>query len=270
VTSGLASRGLRASPNSPFSGIGYNSSPVFWTLMKKEQDKPESKRALLWSCALSLLLLALFGWMQASKSPVLDLKPQWLWIAVLPILIFLITGKYIGKVKGPGFEYEQFKADPQMGMLLYAPPAPEGPPISSEPRRSTEKELSVELPHASWTAARTSEYSRTDRLFLVHVFEPSTRPNQKYDITVFLIRHIPGRDKPNQRDGFSEVEKLELYFGPSWNDAIFTAPNNGGLIGVRTSAWGSFLAVGRVTFKDGRPPLILQRYIDFEMAPKKV
>ena len=157
-----------------------------------------------------------------------------------------------------------------MRLLLYAPPAPKGHPISPEADRFTEKERSAELTApASWTAARTSEYDRTDRLFLVHVYEPSTRPGQKYDITIFLIRHIPGRDKSNQRDGFSDVEKLELYFGPSWNDAVFTASNNGGLIGVRTSAWGSFLAVGRVTFKNGRAPLILHRYIDFEMALKR-
>jgi hypothetical protein len=240
-------------------------------LVEEGQDKPESKLPLLLSCLLSLLLIVLLGWMQASKSPVLDLKPQWLWVAVLPILIALITGKYIRRVKGPGFEYEQFTADPQMRLLLYAPPAPKGHPISPEADRFNEKERSAELTTpASWTAARTSEYDRTNRLFLVHVYEPSTRPGQKYDITIFLIRHIPGREKSNQRDGFSEVEKLELYFGPSWNDGIFTASNNGGLIGVRTSAWGSFLAVGRVTFKTGRAPLILHRYIDFEMALKKV
>ena len=72
-------------------------------LVEEGQAKPESKRPLLLSCLLSLLLIVLLGWMQASKSAVLDLKPQWLWVAVLPILIALITGKYIGKVKGPGF-----------------------------------------------------------------------------------------------------------------------------------------------------------------------
>jgi hypothetical protein len=77
-----------------------------------------------------------------------------------------------------------------------------------------------------------------------------------------------GTVTPNQREGFAEIEKFELYLGPSWNDEIFTAPNSGGLIGIRTSAWGSFLATGCVTFKDGRAPLILDRYIDFEMAPK--
>jgi hypothetical protein len=228
--------------------------------MEKERHK------LVWSCVASLVLLVLFGWMQASKSPAMELKAQWLWIAVLPILIVLITGKYIGKFKGPGIEFEQYKTDPQMLLLPYA--APPGPSESLETHRSVEKEASTSLSNTSWTAERNSKYELTDRLFLAHVYEPSTRPNQKYDITVFLIRHRQG-PAPNQREGFSEVEKLELYFGPSWNDAIFTALNNGGLIGVRTSAWGTFLATGRVIFKDGRPPLILHRYVDFEMAPKR-
>ena len=235
--------------------------------MEDEHHNQESKGPLVWSCVLSILLLVLFGWMQAAKSPVLDMKGQWLWIAVVPILIVLITGKYIGKLKGPGIEFEQFKTDPQMRLLLYAPPA--APSVSSEAARSSGKDTPSAFPHTPWTAQRPSEYKRTDRLFLVHVYEPSTRPNQKYDITIFLIRHVQG-PAPNQREGFSEVDKLELYFGPSWNDAVFTAPNNGGLIGVRTSAWGSFLATGLVVFKDGRPPVILHRYVDFEMAPTKI
>jgi hypothetical protein len=59
------------------------------------------------------------------------------------------------------------------------------------------------------------------------------------------------------------------YFGFTWNDAIFSSANNGGLIGVRTSAWAPFLATGRVTFNNGWPPLTLHRYIDFEMAQHK-
>jgi hypothetical protein len=235
---------------------------------KEEKKEPESNAVLVWACVLSLVLLVFFGWLQASKSSMLDLKPQWLWIAVLPILLALVTGKYIGKLKAAGIEYQQYeppKLDPQMRLLLYAPP-PE-PGVPSDKPRATEKEQSVEPQH-EWTAKRTQEYDRTNRLFLVHVYEPSTRPNQKYDVTIFLMRHVPG-GQPNQRDKFLEVEKLELYLGPAWNDRIFTALNEGGIIGVRTSAWGSFLAVGRVTFNDNRSPIVLQRYVDFEMAPKK-
>lgn len=239
-----------------------------------EERNSQSHKALWWSCLVSLILLVVFAWLQVSRSAVMELKAQWLWLAILPILIVLITGRYIGKLKGPGIEFEVYKSDSQMRQLASTPP--QAPPGLAEapPAVSPENLLSVAkgVPGASddiWTSARQSEYERTDRLFLVHVYEPSTIPVQKYDITIFLMRHIPG-STPNQRDGFSEVEKLELCFGPAWGNQIFTARNNGGLIGVRTSAWGSFLATGRVIFKNHRPPVILHRYIDFEMAPKKV
>src|SRR5262249_32002912 len=52
-----------------------------------------------------------------------------------------------------------------------------------------------------------------------------------------------------------------------WGNEIFTIPNSGGLLGVRTHAWGTFLATCRLTFTDSaRPPIVLHRYIDFEMA----
>ena len=195
----------------------------------------------------------------------MDLKAQWLWVAVLPILIILITGKYIGKFKGGGIEFEQFTTEPEMRLLQYVSPPPLGV-VDAHPLR--QERAGSETPELK--AERLAEVKRTERLFLLHVYEPSTRPNQKYDITIFLIRHVQGQ-QPNQREGFSEVDKLELYLGRSWNnDSVITALNTGGLIGIRTSAWGTFLATGRVIFKDGRPPVILHRYIDFEMAPKKI
>ena len=239
-----------------------------------EDRNSQSHKALWWSCGISLILLVGFAWLQVSKSAVMELKAQWLWLAILPILIVLITGKYIGKLKGPGIEFEAYKSDSQMRQLAFTPPqAPPGvaeaPPAASAQALPSIAKGGPSAPDGEWTSARELEYKRTNRLFLVHVYEPSAIPAQKYDITIFLMRHIAG-STPNQRDGFSEVEKLELCFGPAWGNKIFTAPNNGGLIGVRTSAWGSFLATGRVIFKDDRPPVILHRYIDFEMAPKKV
>jgi hypothetical protein len=239
-----------------------------------EERISQSHKALWWSCVVSVILFVVFAWLQVSRSAVMELKAQWLWLAIVPILIVLITGKYIGKLKGPGIEFEAYKSDSQMRQLPSTPPqAPTGlgeaPPAVSAAALPS---VATGAPAASdddWILARKSEYERTNRLFLVHVYEPSTIPAQKYDITIFLMRHIPG-STPNQRDGFLEVEKLELCFGPAWGNEIFTAGNNGGLIGVRTSAWGSFLATGRVIFKDRRPPVILHRYIDFEMAPKKV
>ena len=241
-----------------------------------EDDRiSQSNTVLWWSCVASIILFVVFGWLQVRKSNLLELKAQWLWLAILPILLGLIIGKHIERLKGMGFELEAYKSDPQMRQLASIPPQPpqgfaEAPPaVSAEALASVMKGASNASDDV-WTLTRDSEYKRTDRLFLIHVYEPSTIPSQKFNITIFLIRHIRG-STPNQRDGFSEVEKLELCFGPAWGNQIFTAPNNGGLIGIRASAWGSFLATGRVIFKDQqRPPVILHRYIDFEMAPKKV
>jgi len=84
------------------------------------------------------------------------------------------------------------------------------------------------------------------------------------------MRHVPG-EAPNPTEGFEDIEQAEFYFGRSWGDQIFTVRNNGGLIGVSTSAWGMFLATCRITFKPGKEPSperqpVLERYIDFEMA----
>jgi uncharacterized membrane protein len=58
--------------------------------MEEDKPNPESSRVLLWSCGVSALLLALFLYLQATKSAWMELKAQWLWIAVLPVVIGFI------------------------------------------------------------------------------------------------------------------------------------------------------------------------------------
>jgi hypothetical protein len=90
-----------------------------------------------------------------------------------------------------------------------------------------------------------------------------------YDVTVFLMRHVRGA-QPNQTERFEDVEKAEFFFGESWGNQVFTARNEGSFVGVSTSAWGTFLATCRVTFRDAKnAPVILHRYVDFEMAPRR-
>ena len=233
---------------------------------EKRSNSGSNGHGLGWACAGSTCLLVLFGAMQSYQSPVLGIRTQWLWIALLPILIVLITGRYIGKLKGPWFEYEQYRFGPEERQLTPIPPqGTTGAPVSDA---TPSKDVAAQPASASWMDARDAELRRTRGLFLVHRYKPSKEPGQKYDVTIFLLRHVPG-ESPNQREGFSEIEKMELYLGPSWGTEPFTAPNNGGPIGIRTAAWGSFLAIGRITFRDGTAPLSLKRYVDFEMAPKK-
>jgi len=208
--------------------------------------------------------------MQTQKAPFLELKAQWLSVAILPILVVLVAGNYIGSFKAFGVEMKFRPNAAFRGLPYLDPPAPTTD--SLEQAEAFEEEQgpnpSFLEGRPQWTDARNDEYLRGQRLFLVHVYEPSKRPEMKYDITIFLIRHIPG-ENANQRVGFDEIELMELYLGPSWGHQVFKFHNNGGLIGVRTSAWGTFLATARISFKDeNRLPLILHRYIDFEMAPK--
>jgi len=225
---------------------------------------------LSWACVVSTALLIFFSTLQIFGSPIVQLPVQWLWISMMPILLALVVGGYIGKFKGAGLEFE-----PGMRLLPYAQPGP----ITTPPgggdlsaamlekvgvRDSVEPELNVD-----WQKQREAEYARTGGLFIVHVYRRSTQPNQLYDITLFLMRHVHGT-APNQKTGFDDVEKAEFYFGPSWHGEVFVAHNDGEYIGVRTSAWGTFLATCRVTFKNSaKTPLTLHRYIDFEMAPEK-
>jgi hypothetical protein len=241
--------------------------------MEKERSKPQSKRPLLIACSISCVLVVLFGWMQTQKAPFLELKAQWLSVAMVPILVVLIAGNYIISLKAFGMEAKFRPNAPFRGLPRVDPPT-----LTLAMMEQAEWAISENEPRPTWflegrpewTKDRENEYQRVDGLFLVHVYEPSKQPEMKYDITIFLIRHTVG-PKANQREAFIEIEKMELYLGPSWGHQVFTFHNNGGLIGIRTSAWGTFLAIARITFKDEeRLPVILHRYIDFEMAPKHI
>ena len=136
---------------------------------------------------------------------------------------------------------------------------PESPPQKAAAVATKHTELT------DWQQERAKEYKRIDGYMLVHVYRPSKIPNQKYDIFLFVVRHQKSTDGPPRRQ-FEEVAEAEFYFGDSWDNNIFTVPNTGGVVGVRTHAWGTFLACCRLTFKDSkREPIILFRYVDFHM-----
>jgi hypothetical protein len=80
---------------------------------------------------------------------------------------------------------------------------------------------------------------------------------QRYDVFIYLLQHGGG--------SVSNVKKAEFFFGNNWGNKIFEGSREGDVIGVRTSAYGSFLCTCLVTFKDGYQAS-LYRYIDFEMG----
>jgi len=184
-------------------------------------------------------------------------------VSLVPIFVALVIGGYIGKMKLPGgVEFES---------VVQNLPAIQPQVIASGkvslPEATSFQAKDVPLDEAGkMRKQRGEEIQRIDLYFLVHVYKRSTSPGQKYDIRLFIIRHIQGAGA-NQKEGFAEIEKAEFYFGRSWGNRVFPVLNDGGAIGVSTSAWGTFLATCRLTFKDpNKPPIMLFRYVDFEMA----
>jgi hypothetical protein len=112
----------------------------------------------------------------------------------------------------------------------------------------------AEIPN-DWTKLRGKIKDENRNIFLTHLIRPSSKPNQKFDVSIYLLRQ--------GSDDFSDVEKAEFFFGKYWGNKIFEAREKDGFIGVATSAYGTFLCICKVTFTDGNS-IYLNRYIDFE------
>jgi hypothetical protein len=104
---------------------------------------------------------------------------------------------------------------------------------------------------------REKIYRDSRLMVLVHALTPSNKPGFKYDISIYAKRHGD--------EDISDVAKAEFFFGKSWGHKIFTGTREGGIIGVSTSAYGTFLCTCLITFTDGQQASIY-RYVDFEMG----
>ena len=164
--------------------------------------------------------------------------------AFVPVGIGLITGGYLKSFKSPLFsaDIESLREVSQSS-------------ASSVPERKP----------ADWTSDRAAEYARVDGYMLAHIYRPSRAQGQTFDIFIFLVRHRKGADGPPRKQ-LDDIEKAEFFFGDAWGNEVFAVENTGGVIGVRTHAWGTFLASCRITFRNpARKPVTLFRYVDFHM-----
>jgi hypothetical protein len=211
-----------------------------------------SRRALLLGAGGSLVVLASVLILQADRATILRLPSQWLALAAIPVILGLVVGGYLRKFSFAGIEVEA----PPLKPVKYVAPGRQ--------RRAKAAEA-IQSDQSDWTGEREAEYERTKFLEMVHIYKPSTRPGQKFDVSIYLMRHVSGESR-NQITAFTEIDRAEFFFGPSWGNRILTARNGGGVIGLNTSAWGSFLATCRVVFNNGSPPVVIYRYVDFEMA----
>jgi hypothetical protein len=212
-------------------------------------------RMLVYGVGVSLLLLVSFFILQGVAAHLLQVPVQWLWVVLVPVLLAVVAGGYIGKFKasGTGVEFEL----PDKGL---------------EHLREVSASGTQQVPQvkASWQSERAGEYERASGLCLVHVYTPSKQKGQVYDAFVYLVRHQKDSTFP-VRIGLTEVKQVEFYFGAAWGHQVFTVPNTGSsILGVRAHAFGTFLATCRVTFSDEmKTPVILHRYIDCEMLADK-
>lgn len=108
-------------------------------------------------------------------------------------------------------------------------------------------------------AQRERYYVPNRNIQLVHRITPSTKPNQLYDILIYLVAH-PGTDA-----SLAAVKQVEYYFGKSWGQGVFTSVDRARGFGIATSAYGPFMCTAELHFADGEKVMI-NRYIDFEMG----
>lgn len=104
---------------------------------------------------------------------------------------------------------------------------------------------------------RGNYYLPNRDLFLVHKLVSSTKPDQLYDVLIYLI--------PHKNATLSFVQKVEYYFGPYWDNRIFTSTDRAKGFAISTSAFGPFVCTAELHFTDGQTSMIW-RYIDFEMG----
>ncbi len=79
-----------------------------------------NQKTLIVGSILSVILLLFLGWLQSEEAKFLNLSPQWLAIAVLPVLVALFAGGFITRFKGFGVELEATLRTPVASMNLTA------------------------------------------------------------------------------------------------------------------------------------------------------
>jgi pYEATS domain-containing protein involved in immunity len=204
---------------------------------------------------LSAALILIFLGLKAEDSPILGLQPQWLLVALVPIIVGLVVGGYVHELKAGDYGVD-FTTET---ILAKSKPIADSDPLAAA-------KFIEALPATSWQSERVKEYERTRGYMLAHIYRRSKEPGQKFDISMFVVQHRKGTTTP-PRDQLDELESAEFFFGESWGNKVFKVRAGGGFFGVRTHAWGTFLAICRITFKNPNdPPIILYRYIDFFMA----
>lgn len=197
----------------------------------------------------------------------------WVGLTAAAVAIFykqirnLLTSLYTRIERGSSFEVGPLKVGAEVRELPKVAPASPGSPekreVGPEGPASAASEGRPDSLVERLRRHREGVKEKNKYYYLAHVLEPSKDPGQKYDVFIYLIK--PYKDGFSGPGDFSKIERADFFLGRYWGDKVFTRSNEGGLIGLRTSAYGPFLCSCMLTFKDGTTAL-LDRFVDFEMG----
>jgi hypothetical protein len=129
------------------------------------------------------------------------------------------------------------------------------------PSRGTSSSPSKIKTSGEWNNFRQGVYEDCKFTFIAHTLRQSKDKDQKFDIAIYLLRH---RAQDLDTYVIDDIDYADFFLGPMWGDQIFHVQNRGTIVGLSVSAYGPFLCICRVTFKDGKQ-IFLNKYIDFEM-----
>jgi hypothetical protein len=104
---------------------------------------------------------------------------------------------------------------------------------------------------------RTQHYRDNDGIFLVHTTRPSTLPGQKADVTLRLVHHPSGMLP-------TALDTVDYVVGEKFDTLLQGVAHRGSGFAHEVSLYGPLLVLARVCFRDGRPPLLLTRYLDID------
>jgi hypothetical protein len=231
-------------------------------MASRRSEEPNLAPVLVGAGA-AVVLAAIFLILEKYIPETMKLPAGWIVLAVVPVIVGLFIGRWVTYVKTPLGE---------LGRAELLVPADATIAPSLESYSAYVKQNPGRMSHDSAMEEAHETYIRQRlNLALVHVFVSSKSRGQKYEVFIFLSRHIDGEGKKNQVGNLDHiVQSAEFFFGSSWGDGVFHAMIDGGPIGVKVLARGSFWATCRLTFRpdaveENDPnPVYIHRYIDFE------
>lgn len=100
---------------------------------------------------------------------------------------------------------------------------------------------------------RSRIYEKTNGTFLAVRLLPSEEKKQIYDCLIYVVRH---------KGKISQISRVEYYLGHAWGHQVFTSRAFDKRFMIVVSAYGPFLCLARVFFKDGQE-IETWRYVDF-------